>query len=307
MDDVFKFVLEHDKTIVYGNLGRRPLLIYDYLSKNFPTFDVQVFSNYYHFPSTHHIKTNGDSIEKCDLLVYVEPSPQQTIKTHDRAARVVVFTSHLNLKDAHGAIYSYYQTEDLHKEILNNKRILNMQECSVEASKGDILKTQYDYFNIKTIGVNHPICDVSINHGKPTLALDSKTFLVVDLTNTISSMHLFLSLWDVLDYMKDNIDMIEKWIICFPVKRMRQYQHFVQECRNALICKNFKYGNVTSKAQIFPLTPFYQTITVNIDSNCRIKKFCNLKYIAPKTEEEAYACSIKYNLTHLAGQIYLIE
>lgn len=308
LDDVFKFILQHDKTIVYGNLGRRPLLLFDYLSKHFPTFDIQVFSNFYHFPSTHHIKTNSDSIGKCDLLVYLEPSPQIPILSQDNVARVVAFTSHLNLKNTEsGEFVSYYQTSDIHKEILNNKRVLNLQECSVEAKNGNVLKTQHDYFNIKTIGVNHSICDINVNPSKPTLALDSKTFLIVDLTNTSSSIHLFVSLWDVLDYLRDNIDMIEKWIICFPEKRMRRYHNFVQECRNKLICKKFIYGNVTSKAQLFPLTPFYQTIAVDIDSNCKIKRFCNLKYITPKDDEEAYTCAIKYNLTHVAGQIYLIE
>lgn len=304
LDDVFNFVFAHDKTIVYGNLGRKPLILSDYITKNYPTFDVQVFSKYYYFPSSQRIKTNEKEIGKCDLLIYLEPPKQMSMLTLDRVARIVVFTSHLNFNGDSCEYISYYQTPDIHKEMLNNKRLLNMQECSVEASKGDLLKTQYDYFNIKTIGVNHPLCDINI--GKNTLALDSKSFLIVDLTNTTSSLHLLVSLWDVMDYLKDNLDMIEKWIICFPEKRMRQYHAFVQECRNKLMCKQFKYGNVTSKARLFSLTPFYQSMIVDIDSPCIVKKFCNLKYITPANENDAYTCSLKHQLTPLAGHVYLI-
>lgn len=305
LDDLFNFVFTHDKTIVYGNLGRKPLVLYDYITKNYPTFDIQVFSKHYHFPPTQHIKTNPKEIEKCDLLIYLEPPPRISISTLDRVARIVVFTSHLYLDGDSCAYVSYYQTSNIHQEMLFHKRVLNLQECSVEASKGDLLKTQYDYFNIKTVGINNPLCDINI--GKNTLALDSKSFLIVDLTNTTSSLHLFVSLWDVMDYLKENLDMIEKWIICFPEKKMRQYQTFIQECRNKLICKQFKYGNITSKAWLFALTPFYQSISVDVDSLCSVKKFCNLKYVTPKNENEAYTCALKHHLIPLTGHVFLIE
>lgn len=309
LDELFNFILENDKTIVYGNLGRYTHILFDYIMKSFPTFEIQVFSNYYYVPSTPTIKVNTDSVGKCDLLIYIEPAPNMVVISYKEAARVVVFSSHLLLTDASSpsTFVSFYYSPNVRKNISNNKRLLNMQGCSVQAARGDVLKTQYDFFEIKTIGVNYPVCDININPGKPVLALYSKTFVIVDMTNTTSSLHLLLYLWDVLDYLQDNIDMVERWLICFPEKKMKHFNKFVQECRNKLACKRFKLGNVTDKAELMALTPFYQTSTIDIDTNIQVKKFCNLDYITPKNDIEAFTCSLKYNMTPLARHIYIIE
>lgn len=309
LNDLFSFIFQHDKTVVYGNLGRQPWELYNYIKTHYPTFDVQVYSKYYPFQPTHRIKTNGDTIEKCDLLIYLEPAPNMVLLSHKQAARMVVFTSHLLVTDVSSpsAYVSFWFSPDPTKDVLANKRILSMQDCSVQASRGDLLKTQYDSFNIQTVGVDYPVCDTSIYPGKPSLALNSKTFVIADLTNTTSTLQLYLYLWEILDYLKINIDMIEKWVICFPEKRMKQYHQFIQECRNKLLCKTFQYGNVTNKAHLVGLTPFYQHVSTEVNTVCETKQFCRLNYIMPKSETEAYTCSLKYNLTPLAGSVYLIE
>lgn len=310
LDELFNFIMENDKTVVYGNLGRYTHILFDYIMKSFPTFQIQVFSNYYYVPSTPTIKSNSDTIDKCDLLIYIEPTPNMTIMSYKEAARIVVFSSHLLLTDSNNpsTYISFFYSPDIRKNITKNRRILNMQGCSVQATRGDVLKTQYDFFEIKTIGVNYPVCDININPGKPTLSLTAKTFIIVDMTNTTSSLHLLLSLWDVLDYLQDNIEMLEKWIICFPEKKMKHYHTFVQECRNKLACKNIRLGNVTNKAELLALTPFYLITTINVDANTsEVKKFCNLDYITPKNDIEAFKSSIKFNITPLAGHIYIVE
>lgn len=307
LDSLFDFIFKNDKTVVYGNLGRNSLVLYDYITKEMPTLAIQVFSNYYYFPNTHTIKTNADSIEKCDLLIYIEPPKNFEIISHKHVARIVLFTSHLLLQDSPATYVSFYYTPDLRKSINNNKHIFKLQLCSLETSRGDVLKSQFDYYETKTIGVNFPVCDININQGKPTPPLDKKTLLICDLTNTISPLNSYVYLWDILDYIKDNIDMIEKWVICFPERRMKQYHQFVQDVRNKFMCKNIKIGNVVNKNDMLALTPFYQISKIDINASCEVKKFCNLKYITPKNDTEAFMCSIKYNLTPFAGHAYLIK
>ncbi|GFX47226.1 uncharacterized protein TNCV_148371 [Trichonephila clavipes] len=309
IDDLFNFILDNDKTVVYGNLGRQPHVLFEYLIKNFPTFEIHVFSNYYQLPSTSNIQVNRDFHGKCDLLILIEPYANMVVSLPKEAARMVVFTSHLLLTEmlSPSAYVSFFNTPNIRDELLNVKLVLSLQENSIQAMRGDILKNQINYFNVKTIGVNFPVCDISIIPGKPTNPLEYKTFVIADLTNTTSPLHLLVHLWDILDYLKENIDKIEKWLICFPEKRIKRYEIFVQDCINKLFCKTFKHGNVTNCAELLALTPFYKSGVLDKNHSCNDKYFCRLKYVAPANETEAFKTCIVHNLQSLNEQLYLIE
>ncbi|GFT52037.1 uncharacterized protein NPIL_204311 [Nephila pilipes] len=309
IDELFEFIFENDKTVVYGNLGRQPHVLFEYLIRNYPTFEIHVFSDYYHLPSASNIQVNRDFYGKCDLLIFIEPPPNMIVSPPKEAARIVVFTSHLLLTEMSSpSVYvSFFNVPNIRNEILNVKSVLSLQENSVQAMRGDVLKNQINYFNVKTIGVNFPVCDINIVPGKPTNPLEYKTFVIADLTNTTSPLNLLVYLWDIFDYLKDNIDKIERWLICFPEKRIKRYEQFVQECINKLFCKTFMHGNVINSAELLGLTPFYKSGVFDKSHSCENKYFCRLKYVAPTNETEAFKTCIAHNLNPLNGQLYLVE
>ncbi|GFY38837.1 uncharacterized protein TNIN_3621 [Trichonephila inaurata madagascariensis] len=92
--------MSQDQTIVFGNLGRHPNVLYEYISNNQPSLEVVVVSRHYFFPMNandkicyaSHIQAKNI---KCDLLIYTEPIPYETIIKPDGVSTMVVFSSHL--------------------------------------------------------------------------------------------------------------------------------------------------------------------------------------------------------------------
>ena len=100
LEDLLYFILQQDRSIVFGDLGRYAHhLIEAFKSK--PTLKVTIISNNKKLHSSDNriqvIRTE-ELIEKCDLLVYVEPTTLQMVEQHALASRVAVFTSHFTFK-----------------------------------------------------------------------------------------------------------------------------------------------------------------------------------------------------------------
>lgn len=300
IEALFEFILNNDLTVVYGNLGRKSILVFDYLVKHLPTFEIRIKSKIYPFPTTRQIKNEENG--KCDLLIYMEPDPDTVAILPPGVSRMVIFTSHLLLSHVtqHPIYVSYHHTDsNIREEIIKTKNILALQDSSVQSGKD--LKNQINFLEVKTVGVNN--CDVNIhNH----VVISRKTFFIVDVSSTTSLLQLFLHVLDIIDYLKDNIDMVERWLICFPDNKIRRYEHFVQECINQLFCRQFQFGNVTCNAELLALSPFYKSGIIDNKFDCDVKYFCKLKYISPSTDTDAFQACIKYNLKPLTPQLFSI-
>lgn len=306
LDDLFDFILEHDKTIVYGNLGRQYTVLFDYLMHQFPTFDIVVFSPYYEFPATQNIHTKEEAIRKCDMLLYIEPAPRTPIRCPDNVGRTVVFASHMlvNCYEESPVFVSYFHSphHDLAEEIRRTRELNARRDSSIRTERADVMKSQIDFGNVKTLGT--PSSDIALGRD----ILSEKTYVVVDGTQARSPIALYLQLWDCFDYLKANLSSVERWLICFPERAMKSHEQLVQTCVDSLFCnKKLKNGNVLEVHELLSIFPFYASAVIDKESAVQEHTFCRKRYIAPAFLDEAMKSCIVYNLTPINENLYFVE
>lgn len=315
LKNVFDFILKNEKTVVYGNLGRKYYLIYDYILKELPTFEVIMESKYYKLFSKDHIHVNVQTSSKCDLYIYIEPDPDILIIHPELASKVVIFTSHLLprfLNQSYWAPAAYFHlNKSIQMEINKIKDLNALQQTSRYFDKLDkVFKYRLDFNNVKTVSVNTGISaainDIILIPGNPFPIFTEKTVVIADLTQATSGCSIYLYLLDIIDFLKENIDMIEYWFICFPNHHNVAFQNIVNNNLDELFCKNFKYSNI-SMSDLISINPFFKIGTINRSKACDKKLFCHLSYVAPTNDFEAYSISTLLNLEPLTYNIYLVN
>lgn len=300
LDELFRFILKHDHVVVFGNLGRHPNVIFDQLVSD-PQLNVIVQSYLYNVPSTpdNRIRSNPpNQNESCDLMVIVEPIPNEPLKKPPNAARLVVFTSHLNFSKTLETVWtfvSYFHTPSLQLQAAHTQELLKAQDTSVQVK--DMNQVHVDSINTLVIQ----------GQSEQPVSLPN-TYVLVDLTRYSHALTMYLAFLDAFDFMLVNKNYIEKWMICFPQQRGRQaFDQFVQYCLDEFHCKDFQNGNVTDKGTILSLLPYYKSGSIDLNFTIPISKVLGVEYISPVTQEDVCKAATKYNLEHWVGNIYRIR
>lgn len=314
IQNLFQFIMKNERTIVYGNLGRKYHMIYEYIIKELPTFEVIVESKYYKLFSRDHIHVRSQSVEKCDLYIFIEPEPEMLIIHPELASKVVIFTSHLLSKFLNNsfwafATYFHFNTSK-EAEINATKRLLELQQTSRYLNKLDkIFKYKLDFDEVITVGVNTGLTpsanDVVLIPGNALPILNQMTVIIADLTQVTTSGGMYVYLMDILDFIKENIAKVEYWFVCFPNHNNEKFNYLIDKNLDKLFCMNFKYSNV-SLPNLILMYPFNKVGTINRCKPCVKKKFCHLTYIVPENETAALGAATLFNLEPLVKNIYIV-
>lgn len=314
MKNLFDFIMKNERTIVYGNLGRKYHLIYEYILKELPTFEVIVESKYYKLFSRNHIHVSFTSVEKCDLYIFIEPEPESLIIHPELASKVVIFTSHLLSKFLNNSFWAFATYFHFNKsketEINVIKRLLELQQTSRYLNKLDkIFKYRLDFDEVVTVSVSTGVTasanDIILIPGNALPILNQKSVIIADLTQVTTSGGMFVYLLDIIDFLKENIDKIEYWFVCFPNHSNEKFEHIINKNLDKLFCMNFKYSNV-SLPNLILMYPFNKVGTINRCKPCVKKKFCRLNYIAPENDIDAFSASTLLNLEPLVKNLYIV-
>lgn len=311
--NLFDFIMKNERTIVYGNLGRKYHLIYEYILKELPTFEVIVESKYYQLFSRSHIHVTSQSTEKCDLYIFIEPEPESLIIHPELASKVVIFTSHLLSKFLNNSFWAFATYFHFNKsketEINATKRLLDLQQTSRYLNKLDkIFKYRLDFDEVVTVSVSTGITasanDIILIPGNALPVLSQKSVIIADLTQVTTGGGMFVYLLDIIDFIKENIDQTEYWFVCFPNHSNEKFDYIINRNLDKLFCMNFKYSNVSLPDSIL-MYPFNKVGTINRYKPCVKKKFCHLNYIAPENDIEAFSASTLLNLEPLVKNLYI--
>lgn len=315
IQDLFQFIMRNERTIVYGNLGRKYHMIYDYIIKELPTFEVIVESKYYNLLSKDHIHVSSQSVEKCDMYIFIEPEPESLIIHPELASKVVVFTSHLLskfLNNSFWAFATYFHFNKSKEEEINaTKKLLELQQTSRYLNKLDkVFKHRIDFDNVITVTSNTGMTPSSQDYilvpgGSAIPILNRMTVIIADLTQVTTSGGMYVYLLDIIDFIKENINMVEYWFVCFPNHNYEKFDYIINKNLDKLFCMNFKYSNV-SLPNLILLYPFNKVGTINRCKPCVQKKFCHLNYISPKRDLEAFSASTLLNLEPLVKNLYIV-
>lgn len=295
IQDLFNFILHQEQTIVFGNLGRYPKIIYEAI-QSIPLIQVTIISKHYPIiTSDSRIRVTHDCVDRCDLLIYMEPDTFQSIQKHPLTSHVAVFTSHFNFKTKSLWKYvSYFHTTSLDDLADKTQKLLKVQDPSLQTRDPGLVGVEYKNVFI-TKGAN--------------LAPDDNAYIIIDLTKfNTDILSMYLDFWDKFDYMLDHFDMINRWVVCFSdsVSR-RAFDSFTQKCIDALFCKNFEHGNVTEITQMLSLIPYYKSGIIDKTFDIPISYFGGIQIIIPKSIEEACKAAIMYDLNVLTNNVYYIR
>lgn len=299
IQDLFKFVMNHYRTVVFGNLGRYPNIIYDAL-QSIPQLNVSVQSPYYTFPTKeHHIRVlhPHDIVEECDLLVYLEPPSYQTVLKHPMARRMVIFTSHLTFKLNESWDYvSYFHGPD--NLISLTKELLALQDFPVQANNPNVVESPKQNPRKAIIKGR--------TYKEP---LESDTYFIVDLTEHKKDvLAMYLDCLDAFDFLIEHISLIDRFALCFPLSHSKQsFDNFKQKSLDRLFCQTFAGGNVTSLQAILHLLPYYQSGTIDRKFNVASTTFGGLPVVIPQTVQDACKAAIVYNLKPIVKNVFQIH
>lgn len=302
LQDLLQFILRNEYSVVFSNLGRYPKILLDALEA-LPQLQISVQSNIILFPAPkeeldHRVRIVSSSLDPCDLLVVVEPSPQQKVVKPLQAKRIVVFTSQLNFQFDPATIWTpitYIHASNLQLLVDHTRRLLSIQDDAVQTN---------DVKNI-TLDVVHKLVVAgrtfdSVPH--------NDTYVVVDLIRCTSGFEMFMTFLNSFDFMLENIDKIRGWLICYAHKNGRlAFEQFIQNCLDKLFCRNTEYGNVTKLQHLLAMVPFYQSGCIDRNFNVSTQSFGNVRYVAVKSAIEACQAAMRYDLEHWAGPMYIIK
>lgn len=296
IQDLLNFILQRDRSIVYGDLGRYPRHLLEAFEA-FPMLKVIVVSRKDDLHSTDNrirVVQSAEFVEKCDLLVYLEPASMQTIEKHPLALRVAVFASHYTFKIPCGDRWSdvcFFLKVDPE----GTRRLLEKQDFSIQTR--NIGLVQVDHANVLTIS------------GKDSASPNGRdAYVIVDLTKfNKDTLSLYLAFWDAFDFMLENAQSIDRWVVCFSENGRQAYARFTQKVLDSLLCKKFEHGNVKDIQTLVTLLPFYKSGTIDRKFDVRVSYFGGIKFAAPKTIEDACKVAAMHNVHPLVKNIFLIR
>lgn len=300
LQELVDHVLRHEQTIVFGNLGRYPKILYEALAAK-PLLEMTVVCD--RFPSTDPrirvVQNYRDPISRCDVLVYVEPPSLQWIEKIPSASHTVVFTSHFTFRfnTSCWTYVCYFHTLNVDDLIDRTQKLLDKQDSSLQTRDPNMIGGNYT--------------NVFVSQGQQvrgTLANDS-TYFVIDLTQyKKDTLSMYLAFWDAFDFMLEHLDAIERWVICFAdTNGRRAFDMFTQKCIDFLFCRPFQEGNVTELQKLLQLIPFYKSGIIDSNFQIPVHSFGGLKLVIPKTVEEANKAAAQFDLDHLDRNVYCIR
>lgn len=296
LQDLLNFILQRDRCIVYGDLGRYPRHLLEAFEA-FPMLKVIVVTRNQDLHSTDNrirVVRSADLLEKCDLLVYLEPASMQTIEKHPLALRVAVFASHYtfktNRKDRWSDVCFFLKVDSE-----GTRRLLEKQDFPIQTRNVGLV--QVDHANVLTIS------------GKDSASPnDRDTYVIVDLTKfNKDTLSLYLAFWDAFDFMLENKHSIDRWVVCFPENGRQPFARFTQKVLDSLLCKKFEHGNVKDIQTLATLLPFYKSGTIDRKFDVKLSSFGGIKFAAPKTIEDACKVAAMYDVHPLVKNILLIR
>lgn len=311
LKSLFDFILRHEYTYVFGNLGRRPHVVYKFLLEHLPGLNVAVSSPYYSFPSSgdQRIRTvDYSSSLKCDLLLFVEPVPYSRVMDKpEGVGRMVVFASHLMLP-SHGqrptmvTNFDCFSVVDL---IDKTRKLISLQDGSMQTNNVNHIKPPSSY---------ESSLHVQVIDGRNPVSLEPNAYVVVDLTHPPSAFKLYLSFLDAFDVMLRSVECVGRWVIAFPERHgIRQFEQLAQDVIDKLYCVKFEHGNVQSSSGsrnlnlLLSILPFYKSGVVDPQTfDVPTDTFFGIEYTAPETPEELFKAGTKFNLQHWVGSMYRI-
>lgn len=293
--ELLNFILRQDGSIVFGDLSRYPQHLIEAL-KSIPLLTVVIITkdeSLYSSENRIKILPSVDKIEKCDLLVYLEPDSLQIVKNYSLALRVAVFTSHFTFKTMHGSKWTnicFFLKIDPE----GTKKLLEKREFPVQTQ------------NVGLVKINH-VNVLTLQPGTSPFITDN-TYIVLDLTKyKFNVLNTYLAFWNAFDFMLEHNDLIYQWLICFPEHGYQAFTRFTQNILDNLVCKTFEHGNVTDRKTIISLLPFYKQGVLYSEFDIDYHFFGGMKYIVPKTLEDACKAAAKHNVYPLVSNVLGIK
>lgn len=294
--DLLNFIMQRDRCIIFGDLGRYPEYLIDAL-KSIPMLKVIIISRYDNVHSTENrirVVRSKDFIEKCDLLIYLEPASVYMIDKHPLALRVAVFTSHFTFQIPSGNVWTdvcFFIKPDSE----GTRQLLEKQDFPIQTR--NIGLVQVDYTNVLTI---------SGKESAPPNNYD--TYVIVDLTNfNKDTLSMYLAFWNAFDFMLENKDFIGRWVVCFPENGRQAFMRFTQKVLDSLSCRKFEYGNVKDLKTLVTLLPFYKSGTIDKKFDVKLTTFGGLRIATPKTIEDACKVAMMYDVYPLVKNVFVIR
>lgn len=317
LDSLFQTVFDNDQILVYGDLGRLPHILIQYLSSNYANITAMFVSFYYRPSFPNHlqfrlIQHHEISNNKCDLLVLIEPSAHSIIRDKYPSARsTLILTSHavLDLKNRNIQHAIYFHAAgggasfDWPTRIDRIRKLMSKLEGSEENENVQVVKHHISHPAIVTIGPGAH-SDIALSPGKGTQLRNIQHFVIVDLTHLSIPTAIFLFFWDAFDYMAANLNHVERWSVCFGRQKRLFYENFVQECIDRLHCSPIFQRHLK---RLLPLLPFYKSGTIDKNfEDINILRFIRHEYAVPETLDEAFKVAIAFNTKPLVGGAFSI-
>lgn len=294
IQDLFNFILHHDRCLVFGNLGRYPHFIFEMLA-TVPLLRVVIVSNRCTVSSTENrirVQLPTDPVDRCDLLIYLEPASLQLVDRHPSASRVVVFASHFTFQMRDGDRWinvCYFHGP----AATQTKELLALQDFPIQTRNVGLVEV--DHANVLTIS------------GRVDTA-PSGSYVIVDLTRfNKDTLTMYLAFWDAFDYLLENKPLVDRWVVCFSENAREAFTRFTQKVIDALFCKTFEHGNVKDQRDILELLPFYQSGTLDRTFDLPVYTFGGIKYVVPKSVEEACKAAAMHDTLPLVKNVLWIH
>lgn len=297
VQDVLEFVLRQERTVVFGNLGRYPRLLYEALVSIPLIRCVVVFSARRPLVSADdriRVQRPADPVDRCDLLVYVEPSSSQPVERHRQASRVAVFTSHYTFRLPSGRERwidaCYFHDPDPE----GTARLLARQDFPVQTN--NVALVEMDRTNVVTVT------------GRNDLPPPLSAYVVVDLTaHNRDSLSMYLAFWDAFDYLLEHRSRVDRWVVCFSDRNRQSHLRFCQKVVDALFCRSFEHGNVTDHKKILSLLPYFRSGALDKTFRLNTSSFGGLEFAAPKTVEDACKVAAMRNVLPLVKNVLMLR
>ena len=294
--ELIDFLLQQDRSIVFGNLGRYPqLLVETFLSM--PSLRVVIITQRQCSSTDNRIRIQRptDPVERCDLLVYFEPASLQWIEKHPMASRIVIFTSHYTF-----SVPSKEQWIDVcyfhGLDRSGTRELLQIQDFPIQTRNVGLVKI--DHTNIVTLSGKADA--VPPLYG---------AYVIVDLTRfNKDTLSLYLAFWDAFDILLEHKALIDRWVICFSDNGRQAFVRFTQKVIDALFCRTFEHGNAKEHRDILSLLPFYQSGTIDKSFQVKLSSFGGVSLAIPKTIEEACKMATVHNaLPFVKNVLWIFE
>lgn len=297
LQELWNFMLGQERCVVFGNLSRSPDLLLN-PSVQIPLLRIVVVVPHPHqFSSKEkrfHVQGPAATVDRCDVVLYWEPTLHQRIDKPPLATHAVVLTCHYAFKLVDPEKWvdvSYFQDPDPN----GTRDLLTRREFPVYTEDVGLLEAEREP-SLKIWGKDHP---------PPP---HPHTYGIVDLTRfQHDPLILYLAFWDAFEYLLRHQSRVDRWIPCFSEKGYRVFQRFTQQVIDALFCRTFAHGNVREHRQLLALLPFYQSGTLDPTYEVTLSSFGGIPFVAPRTLEQACQVATRYDVLPIARNVLWIR